>query len=93
MSCVWERKGRAKVRIGWQRGARVDSTHQRLVPESEGRLASDAARPGECSRFQYFDVVWGMEESSFKHVSNKKIFYYQYTNSYPHSGAGVRVQF
>jgi pyruvate dehydrogenase E1 component alpha subunit len=37
--------------------------------------------------------VWGMEESSFKHVSNKKIFYYQYTNSYPHSGAGVRVQF
>jgi len=38
-------------------------------------------------------ATWGMEESSFKNQNVSKIVYYQYENSYPHAGAGTRVQF
>jgi len=37
--------------------------------------------------------TWGMLASSFENCSNSKIVYYQYENTYPHAGAGVRVQF
>ena len=37
--------------------------------------------------------VWGMNASRFKHSKSSKVVYYQYENSYPHAGAGVRVQF
>ena len=37
--------------------------------------------------------VWGMESSSFEQTSGNKIEYYRYENTYPHSGAGTRVQF
>ena len=37
--------------------------------------------------------TWGMPASSFENCSNSKIVYYQYENTYPHAGAGVRVQF
>ena len=37
--------------------------------------------------------TWGMLASSFENCRNSKIVYYQYENTYPHAGAGVRVQF
>ena len=37
--------------------------------------------------------TWGMKGSSFKDGTCPKVVYYQYQNSYPHAGAGVRVQF
>jgi len=37
--------------------------------------------------------TWGMLASSFENCRNSKIVYYQYKNTYPHAGAGVRVQF
>ena len=38
--------------------------------------------------------VWGAEHSSYSGRSpHSKVVYYQYQNSYPHAGAGVRVQF
>ena len=37
--------------------------------------------------------VWGMESSSFSQMSSPKVEYYRYKNSYPHAGAGTRVQF
>ena len=37
--------------------------------------------------------VWGLEQSSFAYQDNPKVVYYKYQNSYPHAGAGVRVQF
>ena len=37
--------------------------------------------------------VWGMESSSFSQIGNPKVEYYRYKNSYPHAGAGTRVQF
>jgi pyruvate dehydrogenase E1 component alpha subunit len=37
--------------------------------------------------------VWGMKRSSFASQDNPKVVYYKYQNSYPHAGAGVRVQF
>lgn len=37
--------------------------------------------------------VWGTDQLTFVESANRKIEYYRYTNSYPHAGAGVRVQF
>ena len=37
--------------------------------------------------------TWGMKGSSFASNKYRKVVYYQYENSYPHAGAGVRVQF
>ena len=37
--------------------------------------------------------AWGMTESSYKNYSGSKVVYYQYQTSYPHAGAGERVQF
>ncbi len=36
---------------------------------------------------------WGTDQLTFVETKNPKIEYYRYTNSYPHAGAGVRVQF
>ena len=39
-------------------------------------------------------LTWGTEASSFSsETGNPKITYYKYQNTYPHAGAGVRVQF
>ena len=37
--------------------------------------------------------VWGLKDSSYAKPSYTNVVYYSYTNSYPHAGAGVRVQF
>jgi TPP-dependent pyruvate/acetoin dehydrogenase alpha subunit len=37
--------------------------------------------------------TWGQESSSFAGCTDSRIVYYRYSNKYPHSGAGVRVQF
>lgn len=37
--------------------------------------------------------AWGTDQLTFVETKNPKIEYYRYTNSYPHAGAGVRVQF
>ena len=37
--------------------------------------------------------TWGMNGSSFSSNKYSKVVYYKYENSYPHAGAGVRVQF
>ena len=37
--------------------------------------------------------AWGMASSSFQSGKFSKVKYYQYQNSYPHAGAGKRVQF
>ena len=37
--------------------------------------------------------TWGMNTSSFRSGEKFKLVYYRYENSYPHAGAGVRVQF
>ncbi len=37
--------------------------------------------------------AWGTDQLSYVYSSNAKVEYYRYTNSYPHAGAGVRVQF
>ena len=37
--------------------------------------------------------AWGTDKLTFADSENPKIEYYRYTNSYPHAGAGVRVQF
>ena len=37
--------------------------------------------------------AWGTDKLTFVESDNPKIEYYRYTNSYPHAGAGVRVQF
>jgi pyruvate dehydrogenase E1 component alpha subunit len=37
--------------------------------------------------------VWGTSKLRFQQVSNKKIVSYNYTNKYPHAGAGKRVEF
>ena len=36
--------------------------------------------------------VWGLKKLSFN-KNNKYITYYKYHNTYPHAGAGKRVQF
>ena len=37
--------------------------------------------------------AWGMRESSFSQTHNPMIVYYRYKSSYPHAGAGIRVEF
>ena len=37
--------------------------------------------------------AWGALGSSFRETDQPKVLYYQYENTYPHAGAGVRVQF
>ena len=37
--------------------------------------------------------AWGMTESSYLEYVGSKVVYYQYETSYPHAGAGERVQF
>ncbi len=37
--------------------------------------------------------TWGVEESTYKHMDEEYIYYYEYETKYPHAGAGVRVQF
>ena len=37
--------------------------------------------------------AWGTDKLTFVDSENPKVEYYRYTNSYPHAGAGVRVQF
>ena len=37
--------------------------------------------------------TWGQDASTYATSSDPYITYYQYSNKYPHSGAGVRVQF
>ena len=37
--------------------------------------------------------AWGMRESSFSQNRNPMIVYYRYKSSYPHAGAGIRVEF
>ena len=36
---------------------------------------------------------WGMKSSSFSQGQHSNVVYYEYESSYPHAGAGVRVQF
>jgi len=38
-------------------------------------------------------AVWGARKSTFADSSYTKVVYYTYENTYPHAGAGVRVQF
>ena len=38
-------------------------------------------------------TVWGSRKSIFAESEHPKIVYYDYVNTYPHAGAGVRVQF
>ena len=37
--------------------------------------------------------VWGSRKLSFEYIKSNKVIIYKYKNSYPHAGAGVRVQF
>ena len=37
--------------------------------------------------------TWGQDSSSYEACPDPYVIYYQYVNKYPHSGAGVRVQF
>ena len=37
--------------------------------------------------------AWGHPRSSFAGYDNERVYYYRYKSKYPHSGAGVRVQF
>jgi len=36
---------------------------------------------------------WGMKSSSFSQGKHSNVVYYEYESSYPHAGAGIRVQF
>ena len=36
---------------------------------------------------------WGMKSSSFSQGKYSNVVYYEYESSYPHAGAGIRVQF
>jgi pyruvate dehydrogenase E1 component alpha subunit len=36
---------------------------------------------------------WGMKSSSFSRGQHSNVVYYEYESSYPHAGAGIRVQF
>ncbi len=37
--------------------------------------------------------TWNMKESTYKHLDDEYIYYYEYETKYPHAGAGKRVQF
>lgn len=37
--------------------------------------------------------TWNLNKLSYEKLKNKYVFFYKYKNKYPHSGAGVRVQF
>jgi TPP-dependent pyruvate/acetoin dehydrogenase alpha subunit len=37
--------------------------------------------------------VWGSDKLSFENYNSDKVIIYKYQNKYPHSGAGVRVEF
>ena len=37
--------------------------------------------------------TWGFKNLTHQNILNKYITYYKYKNKYPHSGAGIRVQF
>ena len=37
--------------------------------------------------------TWGQKKSSYYKSNNKFITYYEYKSKYPHSGAGVRIDF
>ena len=37
--------------------------------------------------------VWNQNKLSFEDKNDEYITYYKYKNTYPHSGAGIRVQF
>ena len=37
--------------------------------------------------------AWGMEDSRFSATTSRNVVYYEYDNSYPHAGAGARIQF
>jgi TPP-dependent pyruvate/acetoin dehydrogenase alpha subunit len=37
--------------------------------------------------------VWGLEQSSFSVNRPENVLYYEYRSTYPHAGAGVRVEF
>ncbi len=37
--------------------------------------------------------VWGMDRMTYEESADPKVIYYKYETSYPHAGAGVRVQF
>ncbi len=38
-------------------------------------------------------IAWKTKKLTYQEVNNKYITYYKYNNSYPHSGAGKRVEF
>jgi len=38
-------------------------------------------------------TTWGQPSSTFENSTDPRVIHYKYTNKYPHSGAGVRVQF
>ena len=37
--------------------------------------------------------AWGLQHLTYSNAAGSNIEYYEYVNTYPHSGAGVRVQF
>jgi pyruvate dehydrogenase E1 component alpha subunit len=37
--------------------------------------------------------TWNQKILTYEKFKNKKVYYYKYTNKYPHAGAGKRVQF
>ena len=37
--------------------------------------------------------TWGTEILTYENIDNPMIVYYKYNNTYPHAGAGTRVQF
>lgn len=38
-------------------------------------------------------LTWKMKKMSYEKTKQKNIIYYKYSNKYPHSGAGKRIQF
>jgi TPP-dependent pyruvate/acetoin dehydrogenase alpha subunit len=38
-------------------------------------------------------AVWNKPYHTYYLPNDEKIFYYQYTNKYPHAGSGIRIQF
>jgi len=37
--------------------------------------------------------TWNMKESTYKHLDDEYVYYYEYETKYPHAGAGKRVEF
>ena len=37
--------------------------------------------------------TWGMDSLTYENIDDPMIYYFKYNNTYPHAGAGVRVQF